>query len=44
VADEIAVMKDGKMFESGTARDMLRALRSNYAQELLAAVPRVRAD
>jgi peptide/nickel transport system ATP-binding protein len=43
LADDIAVMKDGRIVEAGSAGDLLRAPRSAYARELLGAVPRLRA-
>ena len=41
LAHQIAVMKDGKIVEAGTADDVLTRPRHAYTQALLAAVPRV---
>ena len=41
LADEIAVMKDGRIIEQGLADTVLGAPRDAYTQALLAAVPRV---
>lgn len=40
-ADRIAVMKDGRIVETGAARDVLAHPRTPYAQTLLASVPRL---
>jgi peptide/nickel transport system ATP-binding protein len=42
LADEIAVMKDGRIIEQGPADAVLGTPRDAYTQALLAAVPRVR--
>ena len=44
LADEIAVMKDGRIVEQGGARSILEAPRADYTRTLLAAVPRLRRD
>jgi peptide/nickel transport system ATP-binding protein len=41
LADEIAVMKDGRIVEQGPADAVLSAPRDPYTQALLAAVPRL---
>ena len=41
LADEIAVMKDGRIIEQGAADVVLNAPRDPYTQALLAAVPRL---
>jgi peptide/nickel transport system ATP-binding protein len=41
LADDIAVMKDGRIVEQGPADTVLRAPREPYTEALLAAVPRV---
>lgn len=41
LAHEIAVMKDGRIIEAGTAEDVLDCPQHLYTQALLAAVPRV---
>ncbi len=41
LAHDIAVMKDGKIIEAGTAEDVLDRPQHPYTQALLAAVPRV---
>jgi peptide/nickel transport system ATP-binding protein len=41
LAHDIAVMKDGKLVEAGTAGDILDRPRHDYTQALLAAVPRL---
>lgn len=40
-ADRIAVMKDGRIVETGAARDVLAHPQTPYAQTLLASVPRL---
>ena len=42
LAHQIAVMKDGKIVEAGTADEVLRRPRHAYTRALLSAVPRVR--
>ena len=42
LAHDIAVMKDGKIIEAGTADDVLRRPQHPYTQALLSAVPQVR--
>jgi peptide/nickel transport system ATP-binding protein len=42
LADEIAVMKDGRIIEQGPADTVLGAPQDEYTKALLAAVPRVR--
>ena len=42
LAHDIAVMKDGKIIEAGTADDVLRRPQDPYTQALLSAVPQVR--
>jgi len=41
LADEVAVMKDGKIVERGAVDDVLRRPKHAYTRELLAAVPAV---
>ncbi len=41
LADDIAVMKDGKIVEHGPAATLLAAPREPYTRALLAAVPRL---
>jgi peptide/nickel transport system ATP-binding protein len=41
VAHDIAVMKDGKIVEAGSADDILKRPQNAYTQALLSAVPRV---
>ncbi|HMN80193.1 MAG TPA: dipeptide ABC transporter ATP-binding protein [Burkholderiaceae bacterium] len=41
IADELAVMRGGKLIEQGPALELLRQPRHEYTRELLAAVPRV---
>ncbi|HZA95071.1 MAG TPA: dipeptide ABC transporter ATP-binding protein [Burkholderiaceae bacterium] len=43
LAHDIAVMKDGKIVESGTAAEVLRRAQHPYTRALLSAVPQVRA-
>ena len=40
-ADRIAVMKDGRIVETGPARDVLEHPQTAYAKMLLASVPRL---
>ena len=42
LADDIAVMKDGRIVEQGDAATLLGAPREPYTQTLLAAVPRLK--
>ena len=42
LAHDIAVMKDGKIIEAGSADDVLRRPQHSYTQALLSAVPQVR--
>ena len=42
MADDVLVMKDGRMIEYGPARDVLERPRDEYTKTLLAAVPRLR--
>ena len=42
LAHDIAVMKDGKIVEAGTAEEVLRGSQHPYTRALLAAVPQVR--
>jgi peptide/nickel transport system ATP-binding protein len=41
IATRIAVMRRGKLVETGTAEQVLNEPREKYTQELLAAVPLV---
>jgi peptide/nickel transport system ATP-binding protein len=41
IADEIAVMRNGRIEEAGPARAVLATPESEYTRTLLAAVPRV---
>jgi peptide/nickel transport system ATP-binding protein len=41
IADRVAVMKDGKIVESGPTLDMLDNPRHPYARQLMAAIPRL---
>lgn len=43
LADEVLVLKDGRMVECGRASDVLHAPKSAYARELVAAVPHLEA-
>jgi len=40
MADELLVMKDGRVVEQGETRALLAAPRQDYTRRLLAAVPR----
>ena len=42
LADDIAVMKDGRIVEQGNASTLLTSPRDSYTQALLAAVPRLK--
>ncbi len=42
LAHDIAVMKDGKIVEAGSAEEILKRPQNAYTQALLSAVPRVR--
>ena len=42
IADDMAVMQDGRIVEAGTAEQVLSAPTVPYTRALLAAVPRVR--
>ena len=42
MADRVAVMKDGRVVESGVTRDVLERPREEYTKKLMAAVPRLR--
>jgi peptide/nickel transport system ATP-binding protein len=42
LADDIAVMKDGRIVEQGEAATLLETPRDRYTQTLLAAVPRLK--
>ena len=42
MADRVVVMKDGRMVESGDARDVLEHPEQEYTKTLMAAVPRLR--
>lgn len=42
MADTLLVLKDGKMMEYGSARQILRHPQNPYTKELMAAVPRLR--
>ena len=41
VADRVAVMKRGRIVESGTTSDLIRHPQHEYTQQLLAAVPEI---
>jgi peptide/nickel transport system ATP-binding protein len=43
IADEVAVMQDGKIIEHGTAEEVLHHPRHEYTRQLVAAVPDMRA-
>ncbi len=43
LADRVIVMRRGEIVEAGGARDVLLAPKADYTQELVAAVPRIRA-
>ncbi len=44
IADEVMVMRAGKVVESATADDIFTSPRHEYTQQLLAAIPRARDD
>ena len=39
ISDRIAVMKDGKIIETGMADDIYRSPESEYTKNLIAAIP-----
>lgn len=41
IADEVAVMKDGKIIEMGKTEDVFSSPKEKYTRELLSAVPRI---
>ncbi|MCZ8110208.1 MAG: dipeptide ABC transporter ATP-binding protein [Rubrivivax sp.] len=41
MADEVVVMRGGRVVEQGASQDVLTGARKGYARELLAAVPRI---
>ncbi|MGO3832618.1 MAG: ABC transporter ATP-binding protein [Microbacteriaceae bacterium] len=41
LCERTVVLRDGRVVEEGTTRELLRAPQSEYAQELIAAVPRL---
>jgi peptide/nickel transport system ATP-binding protein len=41
MADRVAIMKDGRMVETGSALDVFERPREAYTRELIAAVPRI---
>lgn len=44
LADQVVVLKDGRIMECGSARQVLDAPESVYTRELIAATPRIRCD
>jgi len=39
IADEVAVMKEGKIVEQGSTKEVMQNPQHDYTQKLLAAVP-----
>ena len=44
IADEIAVMHQGKIVEQGFVKQVLNSPKHPYSQQLLAAIPRLQND